>query len=161
MEQSLDAMKQKILEELDEYFETTSKEKIEELYLKTNELSDTNTEEIENNKMNESLSILLENMFSADFNANDFFFLSTAQSVSITNRDIEWVLQHIEKFGQDGLNACLAYIQNQKPLEIYLTKNFYSALDELIQRKQRVIGDIDYNFYYYNVDGPYRKININ
>ena len=103
-------------------------------------------------------NLLHKNMFSADFIANDYFSWGS-QCVSIANGDFEWVVDHIEKYGQDGLDACLAYIQNQKPLEKFLTDNFNIAINELVSRNQIVKGDIDYDFYHYETEGPYRTIN--
>ena len=103
-------------------------------------------------------NLIHKNMFSADFNVNDYFSWG-AQGVTVASGDFEWVVNHVEKYGQNGLDACLAYIQNQKPLDRYLNDEFNIAISELIEKKQKVIGDIDYEFYYYNVDGPYRTIN--
>lgn len=108
--------------------------------------------------MNDKYNILLDNMFSADFNANDFFFYGTAQSISIAREDFPWVLGHVEKWGQDGLNACLAYIQNLEPIAKYKTDKFDKAIDELIKREQVVFGDIDYKFYFYSEGNTYRTI---
>lgn len=102
--------------------------------------------------------VLLNNMLSADFNANDFFEYSTACCVTITQEDFPWVEKYISKYNQDGFDACLAYIQNRKPLPKYVTEEFKAAINELMITKQRVSGDIDHQVYYYDSDGPYRKI---
>jgi hypothetical protein len=106
----------------------------------------------------QSYNILHRNMFSADFNANDFFDYSSAQAVSIAEEDFPWVLEHIEKHGQDGMNACLCYIQNQAPLSALLSDKLKMAIQELVDSKQSVHGDIDWEFYHYNTKGPYRNI---
>lgn len=102
---------------------------------------------------------LFESMFSADFNANDFFNYACAQSVTIDALDFNWVIEHVQKFGQDGINSAVAYIQNQEPIKPYLTDRFNEAIKELVDKNQGVFGDIDWNFHYYNENGPYRKIN--
>lgn len=106
----------------------------------------------------DNYNILLNNMFAADFNANDFFDINLAASVSIAREDFSWILEHIDKWSQDGLNACIAYIQNQPPLTTFENDNFNQALQDLIDRDQVVFGDVDYKFYYYNTQGTYRKI---
>lgn len=106
-----------------------------------------------------AVDILHDNMFSADFNANDFFGYATAAMVSISEGDFQWIMVHIEEHGQAGLDACLAYIQNMEPLPKYTEDPaFTEAIGQLQKRKQEVIGDVDYEFYRYNADGPYRRI---
>lgn len=100
------------------------------------------------------------NMFSANFNANDFFYHSTAASVTIDESDFKWVLRHIDKHGARGLDACIAYIQNIEPLQEYRDHFFIEAIDNLIEKEQEVYGDIDYEFHGYNTEGPYRKIEL-
>lgn len=107
----------------------------------------------------ESYNILHRSMFSAAFNANDFFQYACAQAVNITEEDFPWVLEHIEKYGQEGMDACMSYIQNQEPVTPRLTKELKVAIQELMDRNQEVYGDIDWQFHYYNDKGPYRQIN--
>ena len=101
---------------------------------------------------------LLPHLLSADFNANDFFEINCAQTVTISSADLKWVLQIVEKYDLSGLDACLAWIQNNTPLEKYKTEEFNKAIMELTSRNQKVIGDIDWQMYGYNNEGPYRKI---
>lgn len=106
-----------------------------------------------------AVRILHTNMFSADFNANDFFGYATAMAVTVAEGDLDWVLAHIEEHGSTGLDACMAYIQNLEPIPKYAQDPaFMKAIGELQAREQPVIGDIDYQSYRYCVDGPYRKI---
>jgi len=107
----------------------------------------------------ESYNILHQSMFGAHFNANDFFQYACAQAVTIVEEDFPWVLEHIEKHGNDGMDAAMSYIQNQEPITARLTKELKAAIQELVDRKQEVHGDIDWEFHYYNDKGPYRKIN--
>jgi hypothetical protein len=53
----------------------------------------------------------------------------------------------------------MAYIQNQEPIKPYVTDKFNEAIKVLVDRKQEVIGDIDWQFHHYNENGPYRNIN--
>lgn len=108
--------------------------------------------------MEEKLKILFDAIFSADFNANDFFGYALAAQVTISSGDMRWVLKHIGEWGQEGLDSALAYVQNQEPLDKWKTEKFEKALEVLIKRKQKVIGDIDWKYYFYREDGPYRKI---
>ena len=108
--------------------------------------------------MREISTTILENMLSADFNANDFFDYSTAAQVTITSADLYWVSDIVEKYDSSGLDACLAWIQNHEPLDKYKTEEFNQAISELSSKKQKVIGDIDWQMYGYNNEGPYRKI---
>jgi hypothetical protein len=98
-------------------------------------------------------------MFEARFNANDFFHYATAQMVSIVADDFDWVLEHIDKYPNEGMWACMAYIQNCEPLPPYRNDEFNQAIKELVDRKQEVIGDSDWEFHYYDDGGPYRTIN--
>lgn len=107
----------------------------------------------------EAISTLHNSMFSGQFNANDFFYYATAMPVHICGEDFHWIIEHIEKHGDEGMEAAMAYIQNQEPIQPYLTDKFNLAIDELVKRKQEVFGDIDWGFYGYNDMGPYRKVN--
>jgi hypothetical protein len=107
----------------------------------------------------EAYKIFLYGSFEIQMNANDFFYYASAHSVSIYIGDFNWVLEHIEKWGNSGLDSCLAYIQNQEPIEPHRTDEFNKAIQELIVTKQEVYGDVDWDFHNYNDEGPYRKIN--
>lgn len=101
---------------------------------------------------------LINNTFSAVFNGNDFFAYACAWAVEISEYDFHWMIKHTMKHGKDGLSACVAYIQNKEPIKPYLTDKFMEAMIELVERKQEVHGDGDYD-QYYTVGGPYREIN--
>jgi hypothetical protein len=92
-------------------------------------------------------------------NANDFFHYACAQMVTIDRDDIWWVVEHIEKHGDRGVDSAIAYIQNSEPIPPHRTDGFNKAIKELVDRKQEVHGDIDWEFHYYNDKGPYRTIN--
>lgn len=102
--------------------------------------------------------ILHRGMFHGAFNANDFFHWAAAQSVNIVEEDFEWIVEHIQKWGNDGLIACIAYVQNQQPQRPLMTEKFNQAIQELVDRKQEVFGDIDWDFHGYIGNGLYRKI---
>lgn len=100
---------------------------------------------------------LLKSMFCATFNANDFFMWASAWGVTITEEDFYWMRDHIMKYGDDGMSACIAYVQNIEPMEPYLTDTFKEAIKELVDRKQEVHSDFDYS-HEYTKTGPYRTI---
>jgi hypothetical protein len=102
---------------------------------------------------------LHESSFETSMNANDFFHYACAQMVTIVEEDIDWVVEHIQEFGQEGVDSAMAYIQNQEPIKPHVTDKFNEAIKVLVDRKQEVIGDIDWEFHHYNENGPYRKIN--
>lgn len=106
----------------------------------------------------EAYKVLHGGSFEIQINANDFFHYASAQSVGIDSNDFDWVLDHIEKYGNTGLDACIAYIQNQEPIKPHRTEDFNKALQELLDKKQEVYGDIDWKMHYYNNQGPYRTI---
>jgi hypothetical protein len=103
--------------------------------------------------------LLHDYSFQTMMNAGDFFYYATAQMLPIVEEDIDWVVEHIQEYGKDGVNSAMAYIQNQTPLQPYLTDKFNEALQVLIDRKQEVFGDIDWEFHDYSDEGSYRQIN--
>lgn len=108
----------------------------------------------------EAYKKLFNSSFDIKMNANDFFHYACAQAVTIVEEDIDWVIDHMQKYGEnDGVNSAMAYIQNQEPLPPYRTDGFNEAIQELVDRNQVVHGDIDWEFHYYNDKGPYREIN--
>jgi hypothetical protein len=106
----------------------------------------------------EAYETMFNNMFSAMFNGNDFFAYACAWAVEVNDYDFPWMIEHVMKHGKDGMNACLAYIQNKEPIQPYLNDKFMEAIIELVERKQVVHGDGDCDEYY-TVGGPYRIIN--
>jgi hypothetical protein len=92
---------------------------------------------------------LHESSFETHMNANDFFHYACAQMVTIVE----------EEFGQEGVDSAMAYIQNQEPIKPHITDKFNEAIKALVDRKQEVIGDIDWEFHHYNENGQYRTIN--
>lgn len=131
-----------------------------ELILERTILLDTRTIMTEN-KMNklEAYERLLGDTFQLDLNAGDFFYYACAQMLAVVSEDVDWVVEHIQQFGDEGLYSAMAYIQNQEPIRPYLTDKFNLAMEELVKREQEVFGDIDWDFYHYNDEGPYRKVN--
>lgn len=103
---------------------------------------------------------LLDYSFGVELNANDFFHYATAQMVVVSNADVDWICEHIQKYDRVGLDAVMAYIQNHPPLPRYCTPHFDMAIQELMERNQEVVGDVDWQAHGYNQNGPYRKINI-
>lgn len=78
-----------------------------------------------------SIAELLDNAFTIEMNANDFFGYACADSVRIDIVDLEWVIPIVEKYPNDGINAVMSFIREQFPLPTYQTKNFKLALDEI------------------------------
>lgn len=107
----------------------------------------------------EAFKTLHKYSFQTMMNAGDFFYYATAQMVTIVEEDIDWVVEHIEQFGNEGVNSAMAYIQNQTPLQPYLTDKFNEAIQVLVDKKQEVFGDIDWEFHGYTDEGTYRQIN--
>ena len=107
----------------------------------------------------EAYKRLLDDTFQLQLNAGDFFYYSCAQMLNVVSEDVEWVVEHIQQFGDDGLYSAMAYIQNQEPIKPYLTDTFNEALKVLVDRKQEVFGDTDWDFHGYREDGKYRTIN--
>ncbi len=107
----------------------------------------------------EAYERLLGDTFQLNLNAGDFFYYACAQMLVVVSEDVDWVVEHIQQFGDEGLYSAMAYIQNQEPIPPYITIKFADAIKVLVDRKQEVDGDIDWDFYHYNDEGPYRKIN--
>lgn len=107
----------------------------------------------------EAYERMLADTFQLQLNAGDFFYFACAQMLNVVSEDVDWVTEHIRQFGDDGLYSAMAYIQNQEPIKPHLTDKFNEALKVLVDRKQEVFGDIDWDFHGYREDGKYRTIN--
>jgi len=79
----------------------------------------------------DSVAKILGSAFSITVNANDFFAYCCADAVEIDVDDLYWIGPIVEKYGNEGLNACMSFIRKQKPIKPYITKNFKKALKEL------------------------------
>ncbi len=106
----------------------------------------------------EAYDMLISGSFGLDMNANDMFHRSTAMSVSIDLADVRWVVEHVRRWGQDGIDSAMAYIQNTEPLPEYLTPGFLAAMEQLVSSGRRVAGDVDHAAHGYDREGPYRSI---
>ena len=106
----------------------------------------------------EAYKRLLADTFQLQLNAGDFFYFACAQMLNVVSEDVEWVVEHIQQFSDEGLYSAMAYIQNQEPLPPYITIKFTDAMKVLVDRKQEVFGDIDWEFHGYQEEGPYRTI---
>jgi hypothetical protein len=107
----------------------------------------------------EAYKRLLDDTFQLQLNAGDFFYYACAQMLNVVSEDVDWVVEHIQQFGDEGLYSAMAYIQNQQPINPYLTIKFTDAMKVLVDRKQEVFGDIDWEYHGYREEGPYRTIN--
>lgn len=107
----------------------------------------------------EAYKRLLADTFQLQLNAGDFFYYACAQALNVVSEDVDWVIEHIRQFGDEGLYSSMAYIQNQEPILPYQTHDFEAAMKVLVDRKQVVEGDIDWDYHGYKNDGPYRTVN--
>lgn len=85
--------------------------------------------------------LIIQNSFQIDMNCNDFFAYNTAWSLSIDEEDFEWIVPFVVKHKQAGIDAVCAYIENMQPLKPLITKEFETAIQELIDRNQKVYSD--------------------
>lgn len=96
-------------------------------------------EKLENTcEVNKSIRGILEHSFGIILNANDFFWYSTAASLTVVLDDLRWVIPIYDKYGEDGLHACMAYIAEMMPIEPYQTDSFKKAYAELDEAKPEV-----------------------
>ena len=101
---------------------------------------------------------LLHSAFTIELNANDFFAYACAWSLTVYEQDVFWMIPIIEKYEDDGINACMAYIQNQEPIKPWHTDKFKEAIEELKALKPEVLGDSDYSDHYNSASEVYRKV---
>ena len=87
----------------------------------------------------EAYERMLADTFQLQLNAGDFFYFACAQMLNVVSEDVEWVVEHIQQFGDDGLYSAMAYIQNQEPIKPYLTDKFNEALKVLVDRSKRYL----------------------
>ena len=106
----------------------------------------------------EGLKIFMQYAFGIEMNCNDFFNYATAHTLQVEPANFEWILPIAQKYKDDGVNACLAYIANIEPLQPYRTENYDLAISEIKAVNPRVYGDVDYLYNGYNPDGPYRTL---
>lgn len=88
--------------------------------------------------INKLIRDLVESSFGITLNANDFFWYSTAAALTVDNADLWWVLPIFDKYGNEGVHACMAYIAERMPLEPYQTEGFKKAYAELDEAKPEV-----------------------
>ncbi len=89
---------------------------------------------------------LLDRSFSLNMNANDFFGFACADAVEVDPLDLDWIIPVVEKYGNDGLNACLCYIRQQLCLENYHTKEMFEALFYISQLNPKVMSELGSNY---------------
>ena len=86
---------------------------------------------------------ILENTFHLSLNANDFFGYACAEAVELDVIDLKWVIPITVKYGQDGLNACMSYIEDSLPIDERRGGNFENALRELRELKPIIYSKLD------------------
>jgi hypothetical protein len=79
----------------------------------------------------ETYKLLLQDAFTITLNANDFFEYATADGVNLETDDLPWVLPIVQEYGQDGINAVLAYIRKQEPLAYWINLKYETAMNKL------------------------------
>ena len=77
------------------------------------------------------LSDFLGTSFGIYMNANDFFGYAIASGVVIDIDDVPKVLPIFKKYGMDGYNAIMSFIEDTSPLDNYKTEGFNKAMEEL------------------------------
>ena len=86
----------------------------------------------------DTLCSMLTGSFGILLNANDFFNYATAECVTIDSLDLHWILPIYKQFGEDGLNACMSYIDGRKPIIQWQNDKFNLAYKELERIKPKV-----------------------
>jgi hypothetical protein len=84
----------------------------------------------ENSQLN-TLRELISGTFGLEMNANDLFMYNCAESITLSPRDLDWVLPIFEEFQWDGTYACLSFITKREVLDSYKTEKFIAALDKI------------------------------
>lgn len=62
---------------------------------------------------------------------SDFFNVASSYSVLIYTDDLLWIVPIYKKYGNDGLNACIAYIEKLQPLNFYQNEKYLEAYKEI------------------------------
>lgn len=95
---------------------------------------------------------------SIQINCSDIFIKGSDYTITVPSEDIDWMITVIEKYGEDGLNAAVAYLINKNPLDIIQTDNFIKAIEFLKNIDPKITMDNDYyNEEQFDVEGLYRK----
>jgi len=106
------------------------------------EVENTNTESNTNNdtksELHDDLISLVKGSFGIQMNASDFFNYACADSVLIDSMDLKWVIPIYKKYSWTGIDACMAYIAKQMPIEPHVTKEFKEAYAEIEKIKPEV-----------------------
>ena len=69
---------------------------------------------------------------------NDFFNIACSDMVLVYSEDLDWVLPIFKKYSWSGLDACMAYIAKQMPLNVYIKKEFEEAYAEIEKLNPKV-----------------------
>jgi len=64
-------------------------------------------------------------------NLNDFFAYACGDYINIEYEDLVWVLPIFEKYGQQGVYACAAYIAERVPIIERMTEKYHAAYREI------------------------------
>jgi hypothetical protein len=100
---------------------------IKELYIRFNNKED--QEEIRSKFSPEVVGVII--------NLNNFFAVNHCYQIVINSTDLEWVLPIYRQYGQDGINACCAYLEEKEPLNQYLTPSYINAINQIKNERKK------------------------
>jgi hypothetical protein len=81
---------------------------------------------------------ILENTLTFTVSCNDFFNYASADIIEIDTLNLEWIIPIVEKFGDDGMDACISYIRKQKPIPHFLTEKFNNAYKSIEKLEPKI-----------------------
>ena len=94
--------------------------------------------------MEDGLKIILEESFSIELNANDFFGYACAMSVSLDALDLEWAIPFVAENPVYGVRAIMCYIQNSLPIKPHRSSGLKNALKSLKKLSPKLNSDNDW-----------------
>ena len=97
---------------------------------------------LQNTVFMSKLQELINDSFAVVFNANDFFCVASSYPFYVDSEDISWILPIYERYGIDGLNACMSHIQKQDPLKPYMNDKFLLARKEIEETNPNVSTEV-------------------
>jgi hypothetical protein len=74
--------------------------------------------------LNSSMAIVL--------NASDFFNYACADAVTLDQWDFEWAFPFIKEWGDEGVNAVMAYVRGAEPIKPWQTPRYLEAYAALV-----------------------------
>jgi hypothetical protein len=77
------------------------------------------------------MSLLLDNAFEIVLNANDFFGYASADAVTVEMEHFDKLEKMANEYGQDGINAFMAWHENCDPILPHRTPRYEEARTKL------------------------------